>query len=199
MGPPPKPPGTRQRRNATVSTMRLSAAGRKGKCPPWPLPDDIQSAVLLELLEAKIEMLQEKRETCSPRSRAKVERDLDAAMMKATVLDRQITAQRESEVALWTELWSTPQAEAWEKLGWLRDVAQYVRHKVRGEMGSLDDAKEARQWSDRLGLNPLAMLRLRWEMERTDEAEHRGRQRRERPTPAKKASGDPRRALSAVK
>jgi hypothetical protein len=46
--------------------------------------------------------------------------------------------------------------------GGIRDVAQYVRHKVLAEMGSLDDAREARQWSDRLGLNPAAMMRNRW-------------------------------------
>jgi hypothetical protein len=26
----------------------------------------------------------------------------------------------------------------WERLGWTRDVAQYVRHKVIGELGDLD-------------------------------------------------------------
>jgi hypothetical protein len=66
----------------------------------------------------------------------------------------------------------------WSELAWSREVAQYVRLKIQGELGNLDAAKEARQWSDRLGLNPLAMLRLRWEIERTEDAEQRGAKRR---------------------
>ncbi len=45
-----------------------------------------------------------------------------------------------------------------------REVALYARHQAKAEGGSLDDAKEARQREDRLGLNDLAMLRLRWEI-----------------------------------
>jgi hypothetical protein len=33
---------------------------------------------------------------------------------------------------------------------------------------------EARQWSDRLGLNPLAMLRLRWTIVSDEVGEARG-------------------------
>ena len=61
-------------------------------------------------------------------------------------------------------LWKTPQATQWEKRGWLREVALYARHQAKAEAGSLDDAKEARQREDRLGLNDMAMLRLRWEI-----------------------------------
>ena len=53
---------------------------------------------------------------------------------------------------------------ALERLGWLRDVAQYTRHKVMAELGDMDSAREARQWSDRLGLSPMSMLRLRWQI-----------------------------------
>jgi hypothetical protein len=65
---------------------------------------------------------------------------------------------------MWAEIWGTPQAVAWERLGWTRDVAQYVRWKVLAELGDLDSAKEARMWSDRLGLNPKAMRTLLWEI-----------------------------------
>lgn len=205
MGPPPKPPGTRARRNATVPMTQLPAGGRRGAAPAWPLPDDIASQVTLARLEEKIETLQEELRDCSSRSRAKLERNLESALTHAAVLGSELKAQREMESELWRTLWSTPQAAQWEELGWVRDVAQYVRHKVRGELGSLDDAKEARQWSDRLGLNPLAMLRLRWETERAEEAEDRGRRRRESATPpAKKRAvkgrkaADPRRILEPV-
>lgn len=204
MGPPPKPAGTRQRRNATHATTRLPAAGRSGSAPAWPLPPDVSALALIEVLEAKVESLRDQLNECQARSRARIERDLDVALSKATVLRAQVDQQVEIEGQLWDELWCTPQSVAWEQLGWMRDVAQYVRHKVRGEAGSLDDAKEARQWSDRLGLNPLAMLRLRWETEKVNEAEDRGRRRRATPgrAPVKKtpASADPRnRVLKAVK
>jgi hypothetical protein len=122
-------------------------------------------------------------------------------LTQASVLEAEVAAQRAMESALWDDLWSTPQAAQWEELGWHRDVAQYVRHKVRAELGSLDDAKEARQWSDRLGLNPLAMLRLRWETERVDAAE--ARVSVAAASPAKKTAkgrkaADPRSVLRAV-
>lgn len=71
-------------------------------------------------------------------------------------------AAREAE--LWAEIWRTPQAVAWERLRWTHEVAQYVRWRVLAERGGLDQAKEARQLADRLGLSPLALLRLRWQI-----------------------------------
>ncbi|MCO1575351.1 hypothetical protein M8C13_06200 [Crossiella sp. SN42] len=65
---------------------------------------------------------------------------------------------------LWAQLWATPQAWAWERLGWMVEPALYVRLLVAAEAGHLKSAAEARQWSDRLGLSPLALLRLRWEI-----------------------------------
>jgi hypothetical protein len=101
-------------------------------------------------------------------------------------LTAQLAEQRKLEALLWRDLWRTPQAVQWERLGWTRDVAQYVRHKVLAELGDLDSAKEARQWSDRLGLTPLAMLRLRWYVVADELAERRqertpARRRRRRP------------------
>lgn len=66
------------------------------------------------------------------------------------------------ELEVWAAVWRTPQAVMWARNGWTSDVALYVRCQVRGEGGSLDYAKEARMWSDRLGLNPAAMLKNRW-------------------------------------
>lgn len=68
------------------------------------------------------------------------------------------------EAALWVEIWRTPQAVMWERLRWTHEVAQYVRWRVLGERGALEPAKEARQLADRLGLSPMALLRLRWEI-----------------------------------
>lgn len=80
-------------------------------------------------------------------------------------------ADRELEV--WASIWGTPQAVAWERLGWLHDVALYVRTLVAAERGDLKATTEARQWSDRLGLNPTAMLKNRWRIRPDEVAEQR--------------------------
>lgn len=72
------------------------------------------------------------------------------------------------EQAHWAKAWRTPQAAAWVRLGWTHDVALYVRWLAMAELGDMKAAGEARQWSDRLGLNPAAMLRNRWKVS-TDE------------------------------
>ena len=68
----------------------------------------------------------------------------------------------ERELEVWEAIWRTPQATAWELGGWLHDIALYVRLVVFAETGVIKAAVEARQWSDRLGLNPSALLRNRW-------------------------------------
>lgn len=77
---------------------------------------------------------------------------------------------------LWGELWATPQAAAWERLGWSRVVARYVM--VLGLCEDPDTTSaallgEARQLEDRLGLSPMAMLRLRWEVVEDEVAQAR--------------------------
>lgn len=199
MGPPPKPAGTRARRNPAPQTTTLSASSRKGmKTPPWPLRADLTLTMQLRTEELRGDRLRGSLlDEVDARKAARLQQQLDESTVKAMVLEEAVAEQSAMELALWEDLWRTPQAAKWE---WPRDVAQYVRLTVRDELaGDLDAGKEARQWSDRLGLNPMAMLRLRWEYERTDEAETRGRQRRERPTPAKAAGADPRQVLRAVK
>lgn len=153
--------------------------------------------------EVTVERLRGQLNDCEDRrSAGRLERELDQALAQAALLEQMLADQAGMEAELWAELWATPQAAMWEQLAWSREVAQYVRWKIRGELGDLDAAKEARQWSDRLGLNPLAMLRLRWEIERTADAEERGRSRRTRPAPAKPSAtaggADPRSFLHAV-
>lgn len=71
-----------------------------------------------------------------------------------------------AEAALWVSLWATPQAVAWEELGWARTVARYCRLVVQAERrgSSTRLLAEVRQLEDRLGLNPLAIRRLAWEI-----------------------------------
>ena len=70
------------------------------------------------------------------------------------------------EPGLWVSLWRTPQAVAWHDLGWTRVVARYAVLVLTSERGEANAAllAEIRQLEDRLGLSPMAMKRLQWEV-----------------------------------
>jgi hypothetical protein len=79
------------------------------------------------------------------------------------------------ELEMWAALWACPQAVAWERLGvgTVRVVARYVRLLREAErapsakgpsVAGVQNRGEVRQLEDRLGLTPMAMLRLRWEI-----------------------------------
>lgn len=163
-GPPPDPHALRRDRPSDKDGWTtLPAQGYDGKIPAWPLIDDVALRAKRDIARRAADgVAAEIEDETDSRKRAGLRKKAKDAEEQVTILDRQIEAQRQLEASLWKDLWRTPQAAVWIRLGWRRDVAQYVRHKVMGELGSLDDAKEARQWSDRLGLNPAAMLRNRW-------------------------------------
>ncbi|MGW6739713.1 hypothetical protein ACWGDX_03020 [Streptomyces sp. NPDC055025] len=200
MGPAPKPAGQRARRNATVTMTKLPATGRIGRTPPWPLLDDVRKTAELEAAQEKVDALRVDLQDAEPARRAVLQRKLDATDLEVRVLTKVLEAQRGLEKRLWRDLWKTPQAVAWEKVGWSREPAQYVRWKVLGELGDLDAAREARQLADRLGLTPLALLRLRWEIvDEEPAAERAGRRRPEqRPLAEPSVSADPRAILHVV-
>ena len=77
------------------------------------------------------------------------------------------------EVGLWKQLWGTPQAAAWEELGWTRTVARYCRVLLAAEAMVKDFLPEARQLEDRLGLTPKSMRVLLWEIAHDEVAEQR--------------------------
>lgn len=77
------------------------------------------------------------------------------------------------EWKLWRELWSTPQAVEWERQGWTRVVARYVRYCLAAEALEKDAMSEARQLEDRLGLTPKAMRLLLWTISTDEVAEKR--------------------------
>lgn len=203
-GPAPKHPSVRQRRNNAKKDFRsLPAEGRQGDAPAWPLLPDLSLTAKLEFNRDRIADLQLKYESEEDgRKKGGIRRNLDKAEMEVAQLELIIEQARDAEVGLWIELWATPQAVIWEEAHAEREVAQYVRWKIRGEAGDLEASKEARMLSDRLGLNPLALLRLRAEIENVDEREDKGQQRRQRAEPAKpkaKKKTDPRqRYLKAV-
>lgn len=75
--------------------------------------------------------------------------------------------------SLWASLWHTPQAVAWEDMGWTRVVARYatlldcIEHPAQDGKGpNAALLGEVRQMEDRLGLSPMAMRRLQWEIEK---------------------------------
>lgn len=199
-GPAPKHPSTRSRRTTVQMTMLPAAGRRSTRVPKWPLKPDIALSVRHRTtVETVARVEAELGVTKDGRSIARLRRELAQAHQTAAVLEAQIDAQATAEAELWGEVWKLPQAAMWEQLAWGREVASYVRWQAKGELGDLEAAKEARQWSDRLGLNPLSLLRLRWEIERTEDAEERGRARQRRQGVAQpKPVDDPRRLLMAV-
>lgn len=85
---------------------------------------------------------------------------------------------------IWAELWSTPQAVAWERLGWSRVVARYCRVLLLAESPESMTAAllgEVRQLEDRLGLSPMSMLRLRWEVVSDEVTERREERKPKKP------------------
>lgn len=101
--------------------------------------------------------------------------DLPAGGYVGAIPEWPFAGSKERELEVWAQIWRTPQAAAWITLGWTFDIALYVRWQVAAsdnDDASLNEAlkagNEARQWSDRLGLNPTAMLKNRWRV-RVDE------------------------------
>jgi hypothetical protein len=78
-------------------------------------------------------------------------------------------------LATWAELWATPQAVAWERLGWTREVARYCRLLVESEKPDATAAvhAQATALADRLGLTPKAMRLLLWQVTEDEVAEQR--------------------------
>ena len=74
--------------------------------------------------------------------------------------------QSAAEKTTWAQLWRTPHAVAWERLGWTRTVARYCRFLVRVEAGLPLPAEltHVLALEDRLGLTPKAMRMLLWEI-----------------------------------
>lgn len=201
-GPAPKHPSVRQRRNKPKADFRsLPATGYTGETPPWPLEADVKMTAELDYTQDRVAQLQAQLEaTTDGRRRPRIQRELDKHAMQATMLQMQLERAKDSEQALWAKLWHSPQAVVWAESHTEHEVALYVRWSVRAEQGDMKAATEARQLSDRYGINPLALMRMRAEIEQADAAEERGRRRRSG-SPAdgkRKPPDDPRRGLHVV-
>src|SRR5687768_527177 len=75
-----------------------------------------------------------------------------------------LTRMQAGEKSLWGYLWRLPQAVAWESLRCERVVARYCRMCIRAESpeAARSDSSEVRQLEEKLGLTPMALLKLRW-------------------------------------
>ncbi|PPF56079.1 hypothetical protein C5B94_03935 [Clavibacter michiganensis] len=91
--------------------------------------------------------------------------------------------------ATWAELWKTPQSAAWEELGINRTVARYAlllqQAERPGALASIQN--EVRQLEDRLGLTPMAMLRLHWELSADEVGAQRSTAKQDDTTTASRA------------
>lgn len=92
----------------------------------------------------------------------------------------------DATAGIWHDLWRKPQAAAWAPMGIERTVARYVldcvllESQTKTTMAVAHLHSEARQLEDRLGLNPLALMRLHWEIVDDEVAEQREEPRRRR-------------------
>ena len=203
-GPAPKHASVRARRNAPSSSplRALPAAGRAGSAPPWPLLADTERTAQRELADDRVASLTGEIERADDgRTKGRLRRQLAQAEQASAILRLQVEQQSDMEIALWQLLWATPQATMWEEsAAFARVLASFVRWHVKGEQGDLEAAKEARIRGKDFGLTPLALLGLKAEVERVEQAEDHGRSRRAKATSQQAAKvkapeGDPRQGL----
>lgn len=86
-----------------------------------------------------------------------------------------LASQSVGEEGAWEQLWHTPQAVAWERLGWTRTVARYCRIMVAAEHpdAAAGVMAQATALEDRLGLTPKSMRLLLWEVVSDEVTEQR--------------------------
>lgn len=188
-GPAPKDPSVVTRRNDPKKGFRsLPAGGREGDAPAWPLGPDVNLSAELTVNRRRLEQVEcEMAEASDGRTLGRLRRQANELEMSVSRLELILERAEADEAALWDELWTYPQAVIWEETFASREVAEYVRLKIRSEQGDLKATPAALARSDRLGLNPMALQKLRTEVEHADEAVNRGEQRRKAATPAKKS------------
>lgn len=98
----------------------------------------------------------------------------------------------------WRDIWSSPMAPEFEKSDrhGLYLLAVLVDQFWREPSTAL--AAEIRLQRQCFGLTPIDRRRLQWEIERTDEAQDKGRKRRQAAPPPTSGGSDPRDTLRAL-
>lgn len=161
----PAPSANPVRRNHRNSGTTLPAEGYTGPIPEWPIPPDVQLTARLNVLRSEQQALETALDNCGdPKEANKLRYRLGKNVEAIAQIEATIAGAAEVEMQIWADLWRTPQAAAWIRMRWTREVAQYARWKAKGELGDLDSAKEARMLADRLGLTPRSLQELRWQI-----------------------------------
>lgn len=201
-GPVGKHPSARARRNRQNAGFRTLAPVAAVEVPAWPLPPDASLNATCDQLQDLIASTQQAlAEEEDRRKRYRLKTKLEKSEIALGVLRLQMEQAADQEAAMWADLWQSAQAAIWaENRATIRELGLYVRWMIRAEQGDTKAASEARQLSDRLGINPAALLRLRAEIENVDAIEDRGKRRRERAAPkaADTQGDDPRGGLFVV-
>lgn len=195
MGPPPKDPSKRVRRNApTIAGTVLPAEGRKGPAPKWPFSENPRQAAELQQLRARLRKLK-KQLAAADEGKAehrKLSKDVEDLDLNIRIRVIEMREKRTQRNRLWAQLWNTPQAVMWMRLGIVRTVAMYVEAQLAAELGDEKQAKEARYRETDLGLNPKGMQQLRWTVaEPVVVADERGTRRSARSTSGSRARRGP--------
>jgi len=107
-------------------------------------------------------------------------------------------------LAWWRDIWASPMAPEFLKadIHGLFQLALLNNDYWLAETPSqrIAIAAEMRQQGQRYGLSPIDRRRLQWEVEKVEDAQARGAQRRQPPRPQPQQGVDPRKAaLSVVK
>jgi len=98
----------------------------------------------------------------------------------------------------WADVWSSPMAPEYDESDIHGLILLAVLVDAFWKEPSQALAAEIRLQRQCFGLTPVDRRRLQWEIERTDEAQERGRKRRTTSKPTPQQSGDPFAALRAV-
>lgn len=124
-GPPPKHPSVRARRNDPKKDFRvLSAEGREGEVPEWPLLPDVGMQALLEVQRDRMANIVVELEGAEDgRTRGRLQRELNKLEIASAKLALEIEQAGDAEKGLWADLWSMPQAVMWEESHAHREVA----------------------------------------------------------------------------
>lgn len=178
-------PSSRRSRKGREGGLRTLSAVPAVDVPVWPLPADASQEAKLEQGRDRVAQLQADLEAEDDRRKTyRLRRMLEREQLELGIVELQLEQAADAEAAFWADLWAAPQAAMWaENPAAQREVALYVRWMVRAGQGDTKAAAEARALSDRLGINPAALLKLRAEIENVDAAEDRGRRRRQRREP----------------
>ncbi|MCL2802985.1 MAG: hypothetical protein FWD29_03370 [Micrococcales bacterium] len=179
----------------------LGANDRLPEPPPWPLGPGARAQAELQVMLDRQAALDGKLAAAQGRAKASAQAAVNRHQLKVDRAQMVADERLEAELAVWRELWARPQAVLWLESGSERVVARYCRLLLRAESGDMSAQSECRQLEDRLGLSPLALMRLRIETERAGEATERGEVRRLKADRAKAhtvARKDPRGGLRSV-